>query len=718
MEILELNLRHFGKFTDYKLELHAGINIISGGNETGKSTLHAFIRAMFYGLGRTRSRALDEYQLRQPWENPAWFEGSMRILYDGKIYRIDRNFYRKDARVSVVCETDGMQAEDPEAALRIFTAGLSETDFDNTVFIRQTGQAVSAQLGEHIRDFLVNVEQSGNADMDVRAAQEFLKRRRRAVESEKNEKLTAIEAGISSGLQETEYLNRDLERLLERASAGASQEPAGASFQRREAEETQSAEPGYASAPETGADQGVSASPAAGEPDRTRAASPAAGEPDRIRTASPAEAADGSGLAGSPAPGEADRGLTMSGITDTEEEYPEDAEPSEPAEESGGLLMPVLIFLSFAAAGLALACAFVTIDHRMRYVLGAGSALFLVIALALLYHLTHPESRARRAEKRAGREAFLERHLGFREDPDDPQEREERMMRERRRQEAVRRAREMDLREQEESERRTLQERARREAAQQLRMRKEILSEQAGRVPGTPLDLSAQVPASEPSAPAPASESSGPAPVLGAPAEGLRAGGAEELLRRERATGRSEEIRQEIVQRREKLEQCRSRLEDLYAEKAALGAYDRELQAIDLASARIRDLSGKIYHESGEQFRENVSALLAGLTEGRYSSISLDERMQVKINTPDHLLSIDQVSCGTMHQIYFALRLAAGELLTGGAELPVLLDEPFAMYDEERLESALRYLMSLGRQVIRFSCQKRELETLARIRKQ
>ncbi|MBQ4176399.1 MAG: hypothetical protein II640_02920, partial [Lachnospiraceae bacterium] len=56
------------------------------------------------------------------------------------------------------------------------------------------------------------------------------------------------------------------------------------------------------------------------------------------------------------------------------------------------------------------------------------------------------------------------------------------------------------------------------------------------------------------------------------------------------------------------------------------------------------------------------------------------------------------------------------QLLSGGADLPLLLDETFAMYDEERLESAMRFLSSSSRQVILFSCQKRELEMLAKIR--
>ena len=68
-----------------------------------------------------------------------------------------------------------------------------------------------------------------------------------------------------------------------------------------------------------------------------------------------------------------------------------------------------------------------------------------------------------------------------------------------------------------------------------------------------------------------------------------------------------------------------------------------------------------------------------------------------------------------MQQIYFALRMAAGELLGEGIELPLILDETFALYDDERLEAALRWLKRSGRQVILFTCQKREREILRRL---
>ena len=57
MEIMELNIKHFGKFLEHKVNFQPGVNIIYGGNETGKSTIHAFIRAMFFGIERGRGKA-------------------------------------------------------------------------------------------------------------------------------------------------------------------------------------------------------------------------------------------------------------------------------------------------------------------------------------------------------------------------------------------------------------------------------------------------------------------------------------------------------------------------------------------------------------------------------------------------------------------------------------------------------------------------------------
>ena len=601
MEIIQLHLKHFGKFTDYRLDLHAGINIISGGNETGKRTLHALIRAMLYGLTRNRSRSLDEYQLREPWENPAYFSGSMKLLYEGKIYRIDRNFGRRQEQVEVICETDGTKAADPAAAISAFTGGLSEADFDNTVFIRQAGSEAGGQLGERLRDYLINADQSADDSVDVSAASEKLKKRRKKTESEKNEALREIEAQIQEKTRESEYVTRDLERLLEKRSKESVQGESTAPFERIEEGSIQ------------GGMQQIGAAAGAAQKAGADQAAEAVQATDTATSEKAAQAEDAARPEESAVPGE-------------------DAPPAQP-EDTEGVLLPAAVFLSFAAAILMCVCAWITTDHRMRYGMLAGAVLTGIVAVCLLYRVLHPVSKTERIRKRAKREEFLNRHLGFREDPDDPADRAEAMRRQQKARDQILRAREEEARREEEV-----------RQQQRLEMEQSLQNQEAE--------------------------------------DRLRRGAQVQRI------ARSQLLDREISLRREKLEELRKELEEL---------------------------SGNLYHERGADFAKEVSAILSVLTDGRYTRISLDEKNLIRLNTPDKLLSVDQVSYGTMQQVYFALRLASAGLLSGGSEVPILLDEPFAMYDEKRLERALRILAGSARQVILFSCQTRELDLLEKM---
>ena len=82
------------------------------------------------------------------------------------------------------------------------------------------------------------------------------------------------------------------------------------------------------------------------------------------------------------------------------------------------------------------------------------------------------------------------------------------------------------------------------------------------------------------------------------------------------------------------------------------------------------------------------------------------------MNTGDRTVSIERLSRGTLEQIYFALRMAAGELFCKEEPFPVILDDVFGMYDEDRLAAALRWLHKENRQVIISTCHKREMEIL------
>jgi len=92
----------------------------------------------------------------------------------------------------------------------------------------------------------------------------------------------------------------------------------------------------------------------------------------------------------------------------------------------------------------------------------------------------------------------------------------------------------------------------------------------------------------------------------------------------------------------------------------------------------------------------------------------VDDKLKMSLYTDGRKVSIDQVSRGTVEQIYFALRMAATDILYEEA-YPIILDDTFVFYDDVRLENTLRWLMNSKKQVIIFTCQKREKEILKKL---
>ena len=94
MKICELLLRNFGKFSDTSIEFSDGIQILYGENESGKSTIHTFIKGMLFGMERGRGRAAnhDTFSKYEPWENPNYYSGRLIFETGGRHFAIDRHF--------------------------------------------------------------------------------------------------------------------------------------------------------------------------------------------------------------------------------------------------------------------------------------------------------------------------------------------------------------------------------------------------------------------------------------------------------------------------------------------------------------------------------------------------------------------------------------------------------------------------------------------------
>lgn len=192
-----------------------------------------------------------------------------------------------------------------------------------------------------------------------------------------------------------------------------------------------------------------------------------------------------------------------------------------------------------------------------------------------------------------------------------------------------------------------------------------------------------------------------------------------ELLRQQQ-TGFGAEIEKqqklqwELEKKLEHLAGCKTQAEAL---KEVLKENDRisqELAAIDLAQETMTELSTSIRDSFGLYLNKEASDLIDGITGGIYSSMSIDENLNIFMNTKTKLVPIDQVSSGTMDQVYLALRLAAAKLIqTGPERMPLVFDDSFVLYDDDRLKTALKWLMSaFDGQIIIFTCHQREAQML------
>ena len=139
--------------------------------------------------------------------------------------------------------------------------------------------------------------------------------------------------------------------------------------------------------------------------------------------------------------------------------------------------------------------------------------------------------------------------------------------------------------------------------------------------------------------------------------------------------------------------------------------YEMKRQAVQMAAEHLEQLSGAMRGYLKRDLNEKASTIIREITGGKYTKLVTDEKLHVTLVTDEKLVEIEQVSRGTVEQIYLALRMAVGELLCE-EEMPVILDDVFAYYDEERMLQTLKWLKAHKKQVLLFTCQKREEQVM------
>lgn len=136
------------------------------------------------------------------------------------------------------------------------------------------------------------------------------------------------------------------------------------------------------------------------------------------------------------------------------------------------------------------------------------------------------------------------------------------------------------------------------------------------------------------------------------------------------------------------------------------------LKAIELA----QQVFQKVYEERKTEFAPQVNAkvneFLDILLSGKYQDVRVSDSYRMRIGADNgKSVEAEYVSSGTYEQIYFALRLALGELIGNGKE-PLFLDDFLVNYDDLRAKKAVTLLKELSqtRQIFLFTCHQRVCE--------
>ena len=117
------------------------------------------------------------------------------------------------------------------------------------------------------------------------------------------------------------------------------------------------------------------------------------------------------------------------------------------------------------------------------------------------------------------------------------------------------------------------------------------------------------------------------------------------------------------------------------------------------------------------KFTENMSRNIAKISNNKYNKVGInDEKGLIIENEYGEYISAERLSIGTIDQLYLSLRLSMIDDLSN-EKMPIILDEAFAYYDDNRMENILNFLNDSmnNHQVIIFTCTKREQETLDRL---
>lgn len=125
----------------------------------------------------------------------------------------------------------------------------------------------------------------------------------------------------------------------------------------------------------------------------------------------------------------------------------------------------------------------------------------------------------------------------------------------------------------------------------------------------------------------------------------------------------------------------------------------------------------KMKEQITPKFTEELSKVMKKISNEKYRNVRINTNGNIIVEeSTGEYINAENLSIGTIDQLYLSLRLATIKEISK-ENMPIILDEAFAYYDEERLENILNYLANeyKEKQIIIFTCTDREKEILEKL---
>ena len=162
-----------------------------------------------------------------------------------------------------------------------------------------------------------------------------------------------------------------------------------------------------------------------------------------------------------------------------------------------------------------------------------------------------------------------------------------------------------------------------------------------------------------------------------------------------------------------------SDLQDQLAQKREqLSSLQAEYDAITLAMDALTQANTTLQNRVSPALGARAAEIFSAITAGRYGKVLLSRDFSLSAEMAGDPVgrSIRLLSQGAADQLYLAVRLAICDMvLPAEKRVPLILDDALVSFDDDRLHAALDYLLaeSEKRQILLFTCQKREMDYLS-----